>query len=207
MSRLVMLPMRDKRQCFSWFRPSGRWFVSDRLRSVGAPRYSAVKNSRSRYLAVVGGLTQESGRLHRNNAVHAHPDIRSSWRPQGGGCWPAVPVAWSAAGVGREGNRQSQPVSQRRLMALSPPRRPPTWRRSAARQGGGQDVAAIEAKCSMGGADDFSESAADATVRVARITQRDIVADGSVVATREESLLPVVDALPLVMAIWSERTI
>ena len=38
---------------------------------------------------------------------------------------------------------------------------------------GGQDVAAIEAKCSMGGADDFSESAADATVRVARITQRD----------------------------------
>ena len=39
--------------------------------------------------------------------------------------------------------------------------------------GGGQDVAAIEAKYSMGGADDFSESAADATVRVARITQRD----------------------------------
>jgi len=36
-----------------------------------------------------------------------------------------------------------------------------------------QDLAAIEAKCSMGGADDFSESAADATVRVARITQRD----------------------------------
>jgi hypothetical protein len=73
--------------------------------------------------------------------------------------------------------------------------------------GGGQNVAAIEAKCSMGGADDFSESAADATVRVARITQRDKVADGGVVATREESLLPVVDALPLVMAIWSERTI
>jgi hypothetical protein len=72
---------------------------------------------------------------------------------------------------------------------------------------GGQDVAAIEAKYSMGGADDFSESAADATVRVARITQRDKVADGGVVATREESLLPVVDALPLVMAIWSERTI
>jgi excisionase family DNA binding protein len=72
---------------------------------------------------------------------------------------------------------------------------------------GGQDVAAIEAKYSMGGADDFSESAADATVRVARITQRDKVADGGVAATREESLLPVVDALPLVMAIWSERTI
>jgi hypothetical protein len=31
----------------------------------------------------------------------------------------------------------------------------------------------MEAKCSMGGADDFSESAADATVRVARITLRD----------------------------------
>ena len=68
-------------------------------------------------------------------------------------------------------------------------------------------MAAIEAKCSMGGADDFSESAADATVRVARITQRDRLRIGSVVATREETLLPVVDGLPLVMAIWSERTI
>ena len=46
-----------------------------------------------------------------------------------------------------------------------------------------------------------------ATLRVARITQRDKSRTGGVVATREESLLPVVDALPLVMAIWSERTI
>jgi hypothetical protein len=138
MSRLVMLPMRDKRQCFCWFRRSGRWFVSACLRSVGAPRYSAVKNSRSRYLAVVGGLTQESGRLHGNNAVPTDPDIRPSWRPQSGGCWPVVRLAWSAAGVGREDNRQSQPVSQRRLMALSPPRRPPTWRRSVAKQGLGR---------------------------------------------------------------------
>ena len=65
----------------------------------------------------------------------------------------------------------------------------------------------MEAKCSMGGADDFSESAVDATVRVARITLRDRSRSGGVVVTREESLLPVVDVLRLVMAIWSERTI
>ena len=46
-----------------------------------------------------------------------------------------------------------------------------------------------------------------ATVRVARITLRDRFAAGGLKATREESLLPVVDALPLVMAIWSEWTI
>jgi hypothetical protein len=45
-----------------------------------------------------------------------------------------------------------------------------------------------------------------ATVRVARITQRDRTQQG-IAATRKRTLLPVVDLSPLVMAIWSERTI
>jgi len=46
-----------------------------------------------------------------------------------------------------------------------------------------------------------------ATLRVARITQRDRIAAGASRRLAEKSLLPVVDGLPLVMAIWSERTI
>jgi hypothetical protein len=46
-----------------------------------------------------------------------------------------------------------------------------------------------------------------ATMRVARITQRDTTQRGRSGATRTETLLPVVDLSPLVMAIWSERTI
>jgi len=46
-----------------------------------------------------------------------------------------------------------------------------------------------------------------ATLRVARITQRDNVRAGKVAATRRRTLLPVVDLSPLVMAIWSEWTI
>jgi hypothetical protein len=46
-----------------------------------------------------------------------------------------------------------------------------------------------------------------ATVRVARITQRDTKQQGSRGDSPLETLLPVVDLSPLVMAIWSERTI
>jgi hypothetical protein len=46
-----------------------------------------------------------------------------------------------------------------------------------------------------------------ATIRIARITQRDSTQRGTCGATRTETLLPVVDLSPLVMAIWSERTI
>jgi hypothetical protein len=46
-----------------------------------------------------------------------------------------------------------------------------------------------------------------ATMRVARITQRDRAAGGGTAATRRRTLLPVVDLSPPVMAIWSQRTI
>jgi hypothetical protein len=46
-----------------------------------------------------------------------------------------------------------------------------------------------------------------ATVRVARITQRDRGTAGKSGRLSKETLLPVVDLSPLVMAIWSERTI
>jgi hypothetical protein len=47
-----------------------------------------------------------------------------------------------------------------------------------------------------------------ATVRVARITQRDTMSRGRDVGDApKETLLPVVDVSPLVMAIWSEWTI
>jgi hypothetical protein len=46
----------------------------------------------------------------------------------------------------------------------------------------------------------------DATLRVARITQRDR-RWGRAKATLKFTLLPVVDLSPLVMAIWSRRTI
>jgi hypothetical protein len=47
----------------------------------------------------------------------------------------------------------------------------------------------------------------DATMRVARITQRDTTQRGKLRRLAQETLLPVVDLSPLVMAIWSERTI
>jgi len=46
-----------------------------------------------------------------------------------------------------------------------------------------------------------------ATMRVARITQRDRSHRGKLRRLAKETLLPVVDLSPLVMAIWSERTI
>jgi hypothetical protein len=46
-----------------------------------------------------------------------------------------------------------------------------------------------------------------ATLRVARITQRDRSQWEQRGASQKKSLLPVVDLSPLVMAIWSERTI
>jgi len=46
-----------------------------------------------------------------------------------------------------------------------------------------------------------------ATVRVARITQRDRSQRGHRGDSQKKSLLPVVDLSPLVMAIWSQRTI
>jgi hypothetical protein len=46
-----------------------------------------------------------------------------------------------------------------------------------------------------------------ATVRVARITQRDRGTAGKSWRLSKETLLPVVDLSPLVMAIWSEWTI
>jgi hypothetical protein len=46
-----------------------------------------------------------------------------------------------------------------------------------------------------------------ATVRVARITQRDRSQQGRRGDSHKKSLLPVVDLLPLVMAIWSQWTI
>jgi hypothetical protein len=46
-----------------------------------------------------------------------------------------------------------------------------------------------------------------ATVRVARITQRDGSQRGASRRLAKETLLPVVDLSPLVMAIWSEWTI
>jgi hypothetical protein len=46
----------------------------------------------------------------------------------------------------------------------------------------------------------------DATLRVARITQRDRRRERAA-ATFRFALLPVVDLSPLVMAIWSQRTI
>jgi hypothetical protein len=45
-----------------------------------------------------------------------------------------------------------------------------------------------------------------ATMRVARITQRDSTRRGGS-GDSHKTLLPVVDLSPLVMAIWSERTI
>ncbi len=90
MSRLVMLPMRRKCQSFCWFRHGSQLFVSDRLRSVGTPRYSAVKSSRSRLSGGTSGINTRVGPVaqkQRSSRASGYPVIASpaTSRGQAGG--------------------------------------------------------------------------------------------------------------------------
>jgi len=90
MSRLVMLPVRNKCQCFCGFRHGGHLFVSDRLRSVGTPRYSAVKSSRSRLSDGTSGINTRVGPVaqkQRSSRASGYPVIASpaTSRGQAGG--------------------------------------------------------------------------------------------------------------------------
>ena len=98
MSRLVMLPMRHKRQVFYWFWRSRAWVcVGSPTERLDTAVLCARKFSKP-ISGLVSGLTQESARLDRNNAVRVHLDIQSSRRPRSGGPRPAV--VWPAREAG-----------------------------------------------------------------------------------------------------------
>ena len=139
MSRLVMLPIARQVTGFPLLSPQPSanlcrsahraWGHRDTLRSKGPE---------ADYLAVVRGLIQDSGRLHRNNAACLQP------------------AGWSADELA--GNRVQRPVARpggRIAGTHSPganvgsrpdvtPRKVPTWRRSAAKQGVRQGAPAVE---------------------------------------------------------------
>jgi hypothetical protein len=118
MSRLVMLPMRDKRQSFCWFRPSRPWVCRIAYGASGHRATLRSKALEADFVAVVRGLTQESAWLHRNSAVRAHPEIRTLRRPQSGGAGrqPGSRGEPLEAG-GRITGSHSHSASQRRLTA------------------------------------------------------------------------------------------
>ena len=74
MSRLVMLPKRDKCQTFGRFYRC-RPMAGSMRQHQWTPSAVLPKAPEADYLVSVRGLMSDSGRLHRNNAVRALPVI------------------------------------------------------------------------------------------------------------------------------------